>query len=126
MSNITACPNCGAPFQGASVAGEYRCKFCGNVILLEKDGITTSKPSTQFYQPDPPQALDSYQEAAQKTDSPVESKPNSVPQEVIDKLAETRTFLGLARKWTIIIVLGIVVICALCVLLLFLFFRNGK
>jgi len=126
MSNTTACPNCGAPFQAASIAGEYRCKFCGNVIILEKEGRTTSKPSNQFYQPDPPQSLETYEETANKTDTTVESRPNPVPQEVIDKLNETRTFLGLARKWTIWIVLGISLICALCTILMILFFRIGK
>jgi len=126
MSNITACPHCGAPFQGASVDGEYRCKFCGNVILLEKDGLTTSKPSSQFYQPDPPQSLETYQETAKKVDPPAQSVPNPIPQEVINKLSETRTFLGLARKWGIILLLGIIAFCAICTTIALLVFRVGK
>jgi DNA-directed RNA polymerase subunit RPC12/RpoP len=126
MSNTTACPNCGAPFQGASIAGEYRCKFCGNVILLKKDGITTSKSSTQFYQPDPPRSVDLYQENTKKVEPPTVSQPNPIPQEVTDSLNQTRTFLGLARKWTIWIVLGIISICALCTISAVLIFRIGK
>lgn len=126
MTNITACPNCGAPFQGASIAGEYRCKFCGNVILLEKEGIATSKSSSQFYQPDPPQSFDAYQETAKKADPPAQNVASPIPQEVIDKLDETRTFLGLARKWGIILVLGIIAFCAFCITVASLIFRVGK
>jgi hypothetical protein len=126
MTNITACPNCGAPFQGASIAGEYRCKFCGNEIHLDKDDITTQKSSSQFYQPDPPQNLETYQETAKKADPPTQIIPKAIPQEVIDKLSETRTFLGLARKWIIIIVLGIIAFCAICTTIGILIFRVGK
>jgi hypothetical protein len=126
MTIITACPNCGAPFEGVSIAGEYRCKFCGNVIHLEKVINSSSKSTSQFYQPDPPQNLQDYQETAKKVESPTASVSNPIPQEVINKLDETRTFLGMARKWSIMLIVGIIAFCAICTTIALLVFRTGK
>ena len=126
MSNVTACPNCGAPFTGGNIAGDYRCKFCGNVFKVDAAGVSTSKPSNEFYQPDPPQSMDTYQESVKKGSPSASAAPSPIPQEVINKLDETRTFLGLARKWGTLLLLGIVAFCALCITVAFLVFRTGK
>lgn len=124
--NPTACPHCGAPFNGASVVGEYKCKSCGGVIVVEKDAAASSKPSDGFYQPDPPQSVDAYRESTEKATPPDTTLPNAIPQEVINKLDETRNFLGLARKWGIILLLGIIAFCTLCTFLAVSLFRTGK
>ena len=126
MSNITACPNCGAPFSGGSVEGEYRCKFCGNVILLKKDGLPTSDSSLRSYQPDPPQNLSDSEETAQTADQPVQGVPNPIPQEVISKLNETRTVLGKVSKYVLWLVIGFGALCVICTTIVLLIFRVWK